>query len=151
MPQKLPLDTLTELARIRTDDAARRLGQLQTATLGAHQKLDLLVQYRKDYHDQLDALMRHGLPAAQWRNYRAFLTTLDGAIDQQRAVAAQADNRLDHGRTDWQHQKRKLNSFDTLSDRVRQQEMLVQAKREQRDSDERASRKFFDRATNPTS
>jgi flagellar FliJ protein len=33
---------------------------------------------------------------------------------------------------------------------VRQQEMLAQAKREQRESDERATRKFFDRAANPT-
>ena len=63
---------------------------------------------------------------------------------------AQADSRLDHGRSDWQHHKRRLNSFDTLAERVRRQDMLAQAKREQRDSDERAARKFFDRAANPT-
>jgi flagellar FliJ protein len=150
MANKLPLDTLTDLARTQTDKAAGRLGALQTARITSAQKLDLLVQYRQDYVDQLNALMVNGMPAAKLRNYQSFLVTLDGAIDQQRAIVAQATTRVDHGRVDWQHQKRRLNSFDTLSERVRQQEMLAQAKREQRDSDERATRKFFDRASNPT-
>ena len=149
MARKLPLDTLTDLARTQTDDAARRLGALQSAQLSSSQKLDLLLQYRQDYYDQLHALMNTGLPTAKWRNYQAFLGTLDGAIDQQRAIVAQAASRLDHGRVDWQHHKRRLNSFDTLAERVRRQEILAQAKREQRDSDERSARKFFDRAANP--
>jgi flagellar FliJ protein len=152
MARKLPLETLTELARNRTDDAARRLGALQSAQLGVDQKLELLLQYRQDYHQQLDALMSQGLPTALWRNFQAFLATLDGAIAQQRAIAAQAATRLQLGRVDWQQQKRRLNSFDTLAERVRRQEMLTQAKREQRDSDERSARKFFDRAAaQPTS
>ena len=150
MPQRLPLETLTDLARTQTDDAARRLGALQSAQLSAAQKLDMLVQYRRDYDLQLQALMSQGLPTAKWRNYQAFLGTLDGAIEQQRAIVVQADKRLDYGRSDWQHQKRRLNSFDTLAERVRRQELLVQAKREQRDSDERSARKYFDRAANPT-
>ncbi|MBO9515995.1 MAG: flagellar export protein FliJ [Variovorax sp.] len=150
MSQRLPLDTLTELARTRTDDAAKRLGTLQNAQLSASQKLDMLLKYRQDYHDQLQALMSQGLPTAKWRNYQAFLATLDGAIEQQRAIVAQALTRLDHGRADWRDNKRRLNSFDTLAERVRRQELMAQAKREQRDSDERATRKFFDRAANPT-
>ena len=151
MAQKLPLDTLVELARRNTDDAARRLGVLHSATVSAGQKLDLLLRYRDDYSEQLQALMRQGLPSSQWRNYQAFLATLDGAIEQQRATRTQADHRLDHGRDDWRHHKRRLNSFDVLSERSRQQELAVLGKREQRDSDERATRKFLDRAVNPMS
>ena len=150
MTRKLPLGMLIDLAHTQTDDAARRLGALQSAHLNASQKLELLLQYRQDYHDQLDALMRGGLPSSQWRNYRNFLGTLDNAIEQQRAIAAQTETRLDNGRTDWQHQKRRLSSFDTLAERVRMQELMAEAKREQRDSDERAARKFFDRASHPT-
>jgi flagellar FliJ protein len=150
MPQKLPLDMLLDLARTRTDDSARRLGALQSALITASQKLQLLIQYRKDYHDQLDAMMRDGLPSSQWRNYRNFLSTLDAAIEQQRSIALQAETKLDNGRSDWRTQKRRLNSFDTLAERVRQQEQMLQAKREQRDSDERATRKFFDRNSHPT-
>ncbi|VTU25401.1 Flagellar FliJ protein [Variovorax sp. SRS16] len=149
MPQRLPLDTLTDLERTQTDDAARRLGTLQTARITADQKLALLQQYRRDYYDQLQALMMQGLPTAKWRNYQNFLATLDGAIDQQRAIAAQAASRVDHGRVDWQDHKRRLNSFDTLAERVRRQELLAQAKNEQRESDERSARKFFDRPAHP--
>ncbi|GAA4348571.1 flagellar export protein FliJ [Variovorax defluvii] len=149
MPRKLPLDTLQELARNRKEEAARRLGALQTAQIGADQKLDLLLQYRQDYAQQLQALMADGLPASQWRNFNSFLSTLDGAIEQQRAIARQAAQRLDRGRGDWQFQARRLNSFDTLAERIRRQEALIQAKREQRESDERATRRFFDRAAQP--
>lgn len=150
MSKKLPLATLAELARTQKEEAARRLGALQSAQVSAHQKLDLLLQYRQDYSQQLQALMESGLPASQWRNYRNFLSTLDGAIEQQRAITVQAALRLDHGRGDWQHHARRLNSFDTLADRLRRQEAMAQAKREQRDSDERAARKFIDRAAQPS-
>ena len=55
MTRKLPLGMLIDLAHTQTDDAARRLGALQSAHLNASQKLELLLQYRQDYHDQLDA------------------------------------------------------------------------------------------------
>lgn len=151
MPQKLPLDILIELARGKTDDAARRLGALQSAQLDAKQKLALLIQYRQDYLAQMQAQMQQGVTSAQWLNYQDFLATLDGAIGQQRAIAQQAATRLEHGRKDWQQNKRRLNSFDTLAERAERQEQQVQAKREQRDSDERAARQFFvRRAATPT-
>lgn len=149
MSRKLPLDTLQELARTQKEEAARRLGALQSAQISAHQKLDLLLQYRQDYSHRLQLLMENGLPASQWRNFNSFLSTLDGAIEQQRAIVKQGAARLDRGRGDWQHHARRLNSFDTLADRLRRQELAAQAKREQRDSDERAARKFIDRAAQP--
>ena len=150
MAQRLPLEMLTDLARTQTDESAKRLGLLQNAQLSASQKLEMLMKYRQDYVEQLQALMSEGLATAKLRNYQAFLVTLDGAIEQQRAIVAQALTRLDHGRDDWRNNKRRLNSFDTLAERVRRQELMAQAKREQRESDERAARKFFDRAANPT-
>lgn len=147
MPQKLPLDTLIELARTKTDDSARRLGALQSSQLNAKQKLELLTQYRHDYHAQLQKLMQQGVSNSQWLNYQDFLATLDGAISQQRGIAQQAALRLEHGRNEWQQNKRRLNSFDTLAERAERAAQLVQAKREQRDSDERAARQFFVRRT----
>jgi flagellar FliJ protein len=87
------------------------------------------------------------VPAAQLRNYRNFIATLDAAIEQQRAVTVQADTRLATGRGDWQSSQRRLNSFDTLAGRVRLQEIAALHKREQRDSDERSARQFYMRAS----
>lgn len=147
MANKLPLATLIELAQSKTDEATRRLGQLQNAHTSAAEKLEMLLQYRQEYLDQLQVQMRDGVAAAHLRNFQHFIGTLDGAIEQQRALTLQADTRLAHGRGDWQHTKRRLNSFDTLADRVRQQEMIALNKREQRDSDEHTARQFYLRST----
>ena len=150
MANKLPLATLIELAQSKTDEAARRLGQLQNAHTSAAEKLELLLQYRQEYLDQLQVQLRDGVASAHLRNFQHFIGTLDDAIEQQRALTLQADTRLAHGRGDWQHSKRRLNSFDTLADRVRQQEMIALNKREQRDSDEHTARQFYLRSTTLT-
>ena len=142
MSEQLPLATLIALAQTKTDESTRRLGQLQTAHSGAAKKLEMLLQYRQDYLDQLDGQMRGGAKSAQVRNFQNFIDTLEGAIEQQRAVALQADARLVQGRTDWQHQKRRLTSFDTLAIRLRQQQAIVVHKKEQLENDERSARQF---------
>jgi len=143
MSNKMPLATLIELAQNKTDEATRRLGKLQGAQTSAASKLDMLQQYRQEYLSQLQTHLNDGLAAAQLRNFHNFIRTLDSAIEQQRQLSVQADNQLAHGRTDWQHNKCRLNSFDTLAQRVQQQEMLALNKREQRDSDERSARQFY--------
>lgn len=148
MTNKLPLTILIELAQSKTDEAAKRLGQLQNAHTSAADKLQMLVEYRQEYLDQMQQQMRGGLSAAQLRNFQNFIATLDGAIAQQRALMLQADGRLAHGRTDWQYTKRRLSSFDTLADRANQQDLLILSKRDQRDSDERAARQFSLRSAN---
>ena len=148
MTNKLPLTILIELAQSKTDEAARRLGQLQNAHTSAADKLQMLVEYRQEYLDQMQQQMRGGLSAAQLRNFQNFIATLDGAIAQQRALTLQADARLAHGRTDWQYTKRRLSSFDTLANRAHQQDLLILSKRDQRDSDERAARQFSLRSAN---
>lgn len=150
MPSKLPLATLIELAQNKTDEASRRLGQLQTAHTSAADKLDLLQQYRQEYLDQLQVHLQDGVAAANLRNFQQFISTLDAAIEQQRAVTSQADSRLALGRSDWRHTKHRLNSFDTLAQRVHQQEMVDLNRREQRDSDERTARQFYLRASPAT-
>lgn len=143
MSHKLPLATLIELAQSKTDEATRRLGQLQNAHTSAAEKLEMLLQYRQEYIDQMNLQMRDGLPSGHLRNFQNFIGTLDKAIEQQRTLTSQADARLSHGRTDWQFSKRRQNSFDTLADRVRQQDLLAMNKRDQRDSDERSARQFY--------
>jgi flagellar FliJ protein len=148
MTNKPPLTILIELAQSKTDEAARRLGQLQNAHTSAADKLQMLVEYRQEYLDQIEQQMRGGLSAAKLRNFQNFIATLDGAIAQQRALTLQADGRLTHGRTDWQYTKRRLSSFDTLANRAHQQDLLILNKRDQRDSDERAARQFSLRSAN---
>jgi flagellar FliJ protein len=147
MSKKLPLDTLIELASERTDQAARRLADLLKAQLSASGKLALLHQYRDEYLAQLHQRMQAGLPASELRNFQQFVVTLDGAIEQQRALAQQAEARLAQGRSDWQDNKRRLGAFDTLAGRMRSQQALAAGKQEQREGDERSATRFHLRSS----
>ena len=149
MPQKLPLDTLIELAQGRTDQAARRLGELQQGEARAQEQLGLLVKYREEYLQRLHSRMQDGLSATSLRDYQQFLQTLEGAIEQQRRLASQAGTRLAQGRTDWQDQRRRLGSFETLADRARLQEQAQAQRREQREGDERSAIRFHLRSSAP--
>lgn len=147
MSNKLPLATLIDLAQSKTDEATRRLGQLQNAHTSAAGKLDLLQQYRQEYLSQLQVHLQDGVAAVLLRNFQQFIGTLDLAIEQQRTLTSQADTRLAHGRADWQHSKCRLNSFDTLAERMQQQEVVTLNRREQRDCDEHTSRQFYLRSS----
>ncbi len=150
MSHTLPLATLIELAQNRTDEATRRLGELQNAHIGAAEKLEMLLQYRQEYYDQFQVQMRDGVSSARWRNFQHFIGMLDDVIEQQRELAIQADAKLEDGRSDWRQSKRRLTSFDTLADRVHQQEVAALDKQEQRDNDEHAARQFRLRASTLT-
>ncbi|HYG43596.1 MAG TPA: flagellar export protein FliJ [Bordetella sp.] len=146
MPNQLPLDTLIGLAKESTDEAARVLGRLNTERNHAEQQLSMLQDYRQDYLDRLQAAMRSGMSAADCHNYQRFIGTLDDAIGQQTAVLRQADTYLAQGRTHWQQQQRRLNSFDALADRERRALAVLETRREQRASDEFASRMTYRQA-----
>ncbi|MBV7486321.1 flagellar export protein FliJ [Bordetella sp. BOR01] len=140
MPSQLPLDTLIGLAKESSDEAARVLGRLNAERNHAEQQLSMLQDYRQDYLERLQAAMQSGMSAADCHNYQRFIGTLDDAIGQQTAVLRQADTHLTHGRTHWQQQQRRLNSFDALAERERRALAVQEARREQRASDEFASR-----------
>ena len=135
-----PMDTLIELAQNQTDEARRRLGELQRAQLSASEQLTLLEKYRAEYLVRLDHAMAQGLSMEQLRNDQGFIETLDQAIAQQTALAQDALQRLDQGREAWQQSARKLGAFDTLAERIQRHALLVRSRREQRDTDERAAR-----------
>lgn len=140
MPPSLPLDMLTDLARDQLDQATLALGQLQQNLLSAQQQLDMLESYLHDYRLRLQDSVQHGLSAAGWQNYQRFITTLEGAIAEQRAVVRHAETQLSGGRDNWQDCKKRLNSLDTLRARRTQAETVATNRREQRANDEFSAR-----------
>ena len=139
MTKHSALDTLLELAQTRTDDAARRLGALNTQGVDMETKLALLTEYWNEYSARFQISMQQGITAADWRNYQEFLNKLDAAIVQQREVVAATRQRVEAGQVAWQSAKRTLKSYDTLAQRQAGAEMLRMARHEQKETDERAS------------
>ncbi|EWM44819.1 flagellar export protein FliJ [Bordetella holmesii 70147] len=134
------MDMLISLAKDSTDEAARELGRLNAARSNAERQLTMLHDYRQDYLKRLQDAMVAGMPAADCHNYQRFIGTLDDAIGQQTNVLQKADMQLLQGRLDWQREKRKLSSFDTLAERDARSRAMTEARREQRANDEISAR-----------
>ncbi|KWR79444.1 flagellar export protein FliJ [Cupriavidus sp. IDO] len=140
MPKHSPLNTLADLAQSDTDAAARELGRLQGLRTQAELQLNQLTQYRQEYRTRMQVVAAEGMTSSRWHDFSRFLDSLDHAIRQQTTALAKAEADLLAGRNHWQHQKRRVNSFDTLIARADAREEQVAARREQRANDEYAAR-----------
>jgi flagellar FliJ protein len=83
MIKQFSLQPLMNLAQHQNDSATCKLGQLNKQQQSAQQKLDILLEYRKDYQTRLHETSRNGMDQAELRNFQQFIDKLDDAIRQQ--------------------------------------------------------------------
>jgi flagellar FliJ protein len=141
MTARFHLQPLLDVAHTRTDEAARKLGELVAAERDVEQKLKLLEEYRQEYNERFVQAARDGLTPDAWRNYSAFINKLDDAIGAQRKVVEQSRAKTAEGQQAWLAQRTKLKAFDTLSQRHQQVVNRQEARQEQKQSDEHAARR----------
>lgn len=140
MATQTALDTLNDLARRATDDAAKRLGAALKHAEEAQQKLDMLLGYRDDYCARLDAMQRDGITPMAYQNFVAFMGKLDAAVNGQREIVRHARHAADMAKQAWQAAERKRLSYATLSNRAAEAQLQRENKREQKLMDEHATR-----------
>jgi flagellar FliJ protein len=137
------LETLIELARRETDDAAKRLGLALKTVADAEEKLNMLIGYRDEYGKRFEASQQAGITPQAYRNFRAFMEKLDNAIKGQEEVLRHCKNKGAQEKGAWQNAERKRMSYSALSDRAMAQEFKLEAKRDQKAMDEHAARQAF--------
>jgi len=93
MASKAQLETLMDLARRDTDDAAKRLGIALKAVDEAKQKHDMLVGFREEYIKRFEAAQQAGITPMAYRNFVAFIDKLEVAIRGQLEMIKHAENR----------------------------------------------------------
>ena len=142
MPPLFSLKMLLDLARNRSDDAARNLERLNSEEQEAENLLRLLLDYRQDYQIRLQENARNGIDHIEWSNFLAFMAKLDAAIAEQHKAVTIFRNKTQAGRCEWHDQQRKLKSYDTLLQRHAHAESVRVTKREQREQDEQALKSF---------
>lgn len=145
MSSHFHLQPLLDLANTRTDEAARRLGELVAAERGQAQKLEMLETYRKEYSERFVQAARDGMSPDAWRNFSAFMDKLDDAVAAQRRLVTQSQARTAEGQQEWIAQHSRLKAFDTLSQRHQSTLDHAEARREQKQADEHAARRYFGR------
>ena len=141
MPPKHTLQQLIEIARAHSERAARTLGATRSRERAEQSKLQLLISYREEYLLRFAEASRKGLERLALINYREFMQRLDDAVRQQGELLARHQHKLEECRTDWRSANGKLKSFDTLDERRKSVERVVQRRREQRQHDEHAARR----------
>lgn len=132
--------TLIQVAQNKTDTAAVKVGQFNARLAESAQKRDVLINYRDEYRARLEAAIVRGAPAADVRNFRAFLDKLDEAVRQQESEVAFWNVQIANARSAWQAEQRSLNSFNTIASRRDAIEQRNAGRREQKQQDEFASR-----------
>ena len=149
MAAKFPLQSLLDLSNLRLDEAARLLGQLVDGELQATERLDLLIQYRDEYHVRFLDAARQGLAPDQWRNYQSFLERLDSAICQARELLAQSRQRKAAGQKEWLDRRGRVKAFDTLAHRHQARAEYAERRLEQKTQDEHSARKHQTKNQDP--
>jgi flagellar FliJ protein len=139
---KTPTDwsRLKELAEDRRDSMSIRLAEALAQRDTARQKLEMLVDYRREYDGRLSDSATGGIDAQKLRSYRQFLVNLERAIDQQTGVLAQAQQRVDDTQLQWRTEQRQVDSFRVLDERAAANEARIENRREQKITDEFAAR-----------
>lgn len=149
MTKTFTLEPLIKLTQHQNESATRKLGQLNQAQQSAQQKLDTLMEYRKDYQNRLQEATQNGMDPAQLRNFQHFINKLDEAINQQRKVVEQSKISTQIGRTEFDTTQRKLKSFDALQQRHFEAQRKIAEKAEQKMLDEHTGRMAAYKMNNP--
>jgi flagellar FliJ protein len=144
MARRFPLQPLFDLAQNQADESSRKLGQLKAKWQNAEDKLRQLKAYREDYRAKLHETIQGGMGATQMRDFHLFLAKLETAISHQTKEVQRCQAKWEEGQVEWLEHRRKLKTYDTLSQRHHKMEQKKEAKIDQRDQDEYA-RKAFDR------
>jgi len=137
------LKILLNLAQQQTDTLARKLGKLNIQQQEAEKKLNLLLQYRHSYQSHMKDSTETGIDHIEWLNFIAFMNKLDAAITEQRQAVVFSQNKKIAGGDEFLSSQQKLKSYDTLSQRKKSAEDLIQVKNEQKAQDEFASNSFY--------
>jgi flagellar FliJ protein len=137
-----PLQSILDLSQMKLEEATRRLGELISGEQQASQRLELLAQYRDEYHARFLIAARDGLSRDQWRNYQSFLDKLDAAISQAREIVAQSHQLTAAGQQEWLAKRGRVKAFDTLAQRHQTKVAHAETRQEQKALDEHSSRKY---------
>ena len=143
MASKAQLETLMDLARRETDDAAKRLGVALKAVDEAREKHQMLVGYREEYLKRFEAAQAAGITPMAYRNFVAFIEKLETAVKGQLDMIKHAEYRSEQEKAAWQASERKRMSYSTLNDRADAAALKLENKRDQKQMDEHAARQAY--------
>ncbi len=130
------LKLLLDYTRQQMDDSAVKLGKLNLKRQETEKTLQLLIDYRQNYQAKFMESAGNGIDPIEWRNFMTFIGKLDTAINEQQKLVTLTTAHTEAGNAEFHAHRRKLKSYDTLSQRLQVSHESNLTKQEQRLQDE---------------
>lgn len=134
------LQSLVDLSRDRVEESEKRLRELAAGKARSEERLRLLADYRAGQAERNGLAEGSRFDLQTLRNAGTFIRKLDAAVEQQQNDVSQWQRGVDRGTAAWQAEQRRLKSFGTLQDRLREKLELAERRTEQKETDEIALR-----------
>lgn len=134
------IHTLIEIAIKESSQAAEALGKASKLLKESEKNLNMLLDYRNDYTNQLAQNSQKGLFAESYQNFQGFLAKLNQAITSQQTVVDTCRQKVADQRKYWQECERKKLSYGVLVTQADARTQRAQLKKDQKLMDEHALR-----------
>lgn len=121
-------------------ECAQQLAAMQARLLEAEQRCQELRRYLSEYHSAFSQRARVGIGVSGMRDYQVFIARLGEAVQQQDGIVAQLRGDCERVRAEWRQAAAKKSAVGKVIERARAEEGQVEARHQQRESDERAQR-----------
>ncbi|HEY8037508.1 MAG TPA: flagellar export protein FliJ [Methylobacter sp.] len=140
MKKSQRIKTIVDIKATQEKNALEVLGAVQRKLQSMQDQVEGLRNYRQEYQHRFDQLGIKGVNVAQLLEFRSFIDKLDKAIVGQEQVLSSIEAELTAKRKIWEELHHKAQSLQKVCDSALIVEMKQEAKREQQEQDERASR-----------
>lgn len=139
------LVTLQQHAQQLRDKALGKVTSAEQQWQAAVHQGEQLHAYLAEHQQRFGAASGQSTTIEQLRHLQQFTLKINDAMAQQQMVVEQHAGRVQRLRAQLQEAEQKLGAVNKLLERRRQQQSLEQLRREQKQTDEFASRKAWDR------
>jgi flagellar FliJ protein len=145
-----PLMSLLEQIRAERDTALAEHQRLLRAAQAAQAQAEQLVGYRREYAERFGTSFQRSGALELMQCYQGFMTRLDDAVNQQQRLAVQAAERAAAAQAELLAAEMRMASVNKLIERRRAEVLLALDRREQKATDEFASRMAWQRSATAT-
>ena len=137
MKRSQKLNPIVELAAKATQDALIKVGEANVLWTKDKQQEEELHHYKVEYLARLRQSYNVLMSAQKVLELRGFLVQLDHAISAQQQQVSISLKSLQYQQQLWQQVRKKEQAMNKLVSRYQHEEMQLELKQEQQDSDER--------------
>lgn len=140
MKKSKRLRVIVDLNERNEKKALEELGNTQRKKQQLETQLESLVLYRQEYKDKYQSITKIGVNIGQLLEFRAFISKLDKAIEEQEQAITDMEKSIVHVRSAWEKQHQKTKSLQKVHDSAQMDEIKEEDKKEQNEQDDRATR-----------